>query len=195
MLPGTDSGSFNKDVERSQFSLGFTKDLFAPYGLEGDKEVQIAGAIEQYIQAVATIKLDTSDTKRTVSHFIPMNLVQHINISGNDDDKLMVYQPRVKFFYLHIDGEAYLQSISTCLGSESTERFRFTMNYAVFQADINWEEVEKNAKKLDKVFEILSNENLDAYVAEAGVISKVAAGDNKGEPSGPGPVDPSGGEY
>ncbi|KAB8290655.1 hypothetical protein EYC80_008296 [Monilinia laxa] len=193
MLPGTDGASFSKDVEKSNFTLNFTNLLFAPYGIETDKEKQIAGVIQEYIQAVASIKLDSSDTKRTVSHFIPMNLVQHINISGDDSDKLMVYQPRVKFFYLHIDGEAYTQSISTCWGSESTERFKFTMNYAVFQADINWEEIEKNSDKLDKVFQILSNENLDAYVAEAGVIAKVAAGDNNpqpSEPNVPGPIDP-----
>lgn len=193
MLPGTDTATFSKDIEKSNFTLNFTNLLFAPYGIETDKETQIAGVIQEYIQAVASIKLDSSDTRRTVSHFIPMNLVQHINISGDDSDPLMVYQPRIKFFYLHIDGEAYAQSISTCLGSETTERFKFIMNYAVFQADINWEEVVKNSDKFDKVFQILSNENLDAYVSEASIIAKVASGQNNPQPSdpnAPGSVDP-----
>ncbi|KAI9643903.1 hypothetical protein NHQ30_007254 [Ciborinia camelliae] len=190
MNTSTSTGSFNKDVERTQFSLNFTKDLFKPYGIAGDKEMEIAGAIEQYISAVASIKLDSSDKRRTVSHFIPMNLVQHINISGDDNDKLMVYQPRAKFLYLRIDGEAYSQAISTCLSSESTERFKFSMNYAVFEADINWQEVEKNSEKLDKVFKILSNENLDQYVAQGSIISKI--GSKETNPSGPGPVDPLG---
>ncbi|RAL64059.1 hypothetical protein DID88_003247 [Monilinia fructigena] len=159
MLPGTDAASFSKDVEKSNFTLNFTNLLFAPYGIEPDKEKQIAGVIQEYIQAVASIKLYSSNTKRTVSHFIPMNLVQHINISGDDSDKLMVY----------ISPES---NSSTCT---LMARHR-----------------EETSDKLDKVFKILSNENLEAYVAEAGVISKVAAGDNNprpSEPNVPGPVD------
>lgn len=121
-----------------------------------------------------------------------MNFVKHINISGNGDDKLMVYQPRGKFFYWHIDSEAFTQAIRTCRGSEYTERFKFTMKCAVLQADVNWEEVGKNIEKLYKVSKNLGNEYLDLYVAWRTQVSFLRwDGRKQGRISAPGPVDPS----
>ncbi|ESZ91671.1 hypothetical protein SBOR_7928 [Sclerotinia borealis F-4128] len=115
-----------------------------------------------------------------------MILVQHINTSGNEDDKLMAYQSRVIFFYLRTDGEAYTQAISTCWDSdESTERFKLNMNYAVFEADINYDQIYKNAEKIHKVFNILMTENFEEYVVEAGVTSKISVGNKDTQPGEP----------
>ncbi|KAH7306096.1 hypothetical protein BKA65DRAFT_578228 [Rhexocercosporidium sp. MPI-PUGE-AT-0058] len=175
---GQTTNSYSKDVNSSDFKLEFTSDLFKPFNLTSAALDEISGVLQQYIQAIGSIKLDSTSTNKEITHFIRTTMISKRNVSGDDSNPSWVWQPETKLLYMHIDTQAYFNATSSCIGHSETESFHYKMEYTVYEADIDIDQVVKNQDMLDKTFQSLTQQNMAAFAKMPGISTEVDPGDD-----------------
>ncbi|KAG4434017.1 hypothetical protein IFR05_010499 [Cadophora sp. M221] len=168
------SSSYSKDVSSADFKLEFTSDMFKPFDLATDALTEISGVLQQYISDIASIKIDSSSTNKQISHYMRTTMVSKRNVSGDDDNPIWVWQPETKLVYMHIDTQAYFNATSSCLGHSEVETFHYDMEYTVYEADIDIDQVEANQAMLDKTFNSLTQMNMNDFAQKPGISTEVS---------------------
>ena len=179
------SNKYSKDVKASEFKLEFASDLFKPFGLTDAALTEISGVLAEYISAISAIKIDSTSTNHEITHFIRMTMVSKENVSGDDKNPVWVWQPKTKIIYMHIDTQAYFSAVSSCIGHSETETFHYDMEYTVYEADINIDQVIKNQDMLNKAFQTITAQNALEFSQKPGISTEVPDGDD-GEGGGDG---------
>ncbi|KAJ5615054.1 hypothetical protein N7537_000168 [Penicillium hordei] len=153
------TNTYSKNVAKNKFKTVFTKDIFAGFGLGKQALDEIATFIQNYLAAIGKIQVNSSSTSNVRSFANSTNTVVKLDILG--DGQHIVYQPHVHLVYMKIDHEAFKIATKTCFSETDTERFTFYMTYTVVQADVNYLMMQQNKKKLDTIFNSLTQDNLD----------------------------------
>ncbi|KAH7408970.1 hypothetical protein BKA64DRAFT_742150 [Cadophora sp. MPI-SDFR-AT-0126] len=175
---GQTANSYSKDVNSSEFKLEFTSDLFKPFDLTDAALTEISGVLAEYIAAIATIKMDSTSTNKKITHFVRTTMVSKRNVSGDDKNPIWVYQPETKLIYMHIDTQAYFSATSSCIGHSDTESFHYDMEYSVYEADINVDQVIKNQDMLNKAFQTVTAQNALDFAKKPGISTEVNSGED-----------------
>ncbi|KAK0110895.1 hypothetical protein ONS96_002481 [Cadophora gregata f. sp. sojae] len=178
------SNSYSKDVSSANFQLEFTSDLFKPFDLTAEALTEISGVLAQYISSIASIKLDSTSTNKEITHFVRSTMITKRNVSGDDKNPIWVWQPCTKLIYMHIDTQAYFEATSSCLGHSETETFHYDMEYTVYQADINYDQVVNNQTTLNTAFETVTKQNALQFAQKPGISTEVKGGDGDGGSGG-----------
>ncbi|KAM3072032.1 hypothetical protein ACMFMF_007426 [Clarireedia jacksonii] len=166
------SRSYKKTVSHKDIKIEFTSEIFKPFGFTKPALEEISGFLEQYISAIAKIKTDTSSTEFRNAFSKQIHQVLRLNV-GTEENPVLVWQPKARLVYMHIDSQSYKETVKTCLKEETTESYMFSMDYVIVEADINTQNVERRREKLTKAFDIVSDKNIDAFISQAGVAHEV----------------------
>jgi hypothetical protein len=164
--------TYTKVVSHNDVQFEFTSDIFKPFGFTDSALTEISGFLQQYISAIAKVKTDTSKTGFRNAFSKQIHQVLYINV-GAKEKPVWVWQPRARLVYMHVDSQSYREITKTCLKEETTETYKFSMDYVIVEADINRQDVERRRDKLTQAFDLVSDKRMDTFVSQAGVAHEV----------------------
>ncbi|KAI0436578.1 hypothetical protein F4803DRAFT_541769 [Xylaria telfairii] len=150
---------FSKEMSKTSVHLEFLSELFKPFNLSGPALTQLDGILTTFISSLGTIDVETGLTNNTVDQTLRINQVMRLNISGDDENPVWVYQPRTRIVYMHIDDSTWHWATNKADHKSST----FHMRYVVVDCDLNVTKYLASKKDLDNVFKTVSGKSMEEY--------------------------------
>jgi hypothetical protein len=151
--------TFSESMTKTEIHLEFLSELFKGFSLTKPALLQLDGILTQFIASLKTITVETQSSNSTVDHTLRINQVLRINISGDDDNPIWVFQPRTRIVYLKVEASSYKWATNKA----SHESSRFNMRYVVVDGDLNVNKYLASKIALNEIFRNLTGMNLKEY--------------------------------
>lgn len=151
--------TYNDTIPSDQVHEHLLGKLFDGFGFDAATKKKLDDPLTNFVAGLRNIHSDNNPTN-TFDFMLRLNLVPRINITGDDTDKIYVYQPSTYLIYLKIDASTFRQSTGKNSGVDKVN-FKFSMS--VTKCELNVRKFEQSRAKFDQMFQLVTNQNLKAY--------------------------------
>ncbi|KAI3335713.1 hypothetical protein F4824DRAFT_463322 [Ustulina deusta] len=151
--------TFRKEISKTSIHLEFLAELFKGFSLTKPALLQLDSILTTFVSSLGTINIETGRTNHTVDQSLRINQVMRINISGDEQNPVWVFQPRTRIVYMHIDDSTWRWATNKASHTSST----FNMRYVVVDCDLNVNKYLANKDKLNTVFQTVSGKSMEEY--------------------------------
>lgn len=149
--------SFSNQVNRDQIHDFFIDSLFGDFGFAKDTKDKLDGQLKTFVTGLSKI-VPGKQANIAFSH--RLSLVPKINVAGDDDNPTWVSQPIIFLLRMSFDANTFYKSINKKSG---VDQLNFTFSLTVSKFSLNVRKFEQNRDKFDKIFQLVTNNNLKAY--------------------------------
>lgn len=156
---GGTQNTFNRAMSKTELHLGFLSELFSGFSLTDVAKKQLDGILTNFIKSLGDVSVSTEDTKNTVDQTIRVHQTVAINIAGNADHPIWIYQPRTRIVYLHVDASTWKWATNKANHEKST----FNMQYVVADIDLNVNRWLAAKPQLEAIFQQITSQTFKQY--------------------------------
>jgi hypothetical protein len=157
-----DTVNYHQTLQKSDVHNGFLGTIFGGFGFSQATMKELDDLLTGFTTSLGSVPMGDGGSK-TIDHVIRLNLVPQINVSGDDANPDYIYQPTTTVIYLKIDTRSYRQVVGGGKNSSLQEKIDFNMTYTIFKFQLNVRLFEKSRPKFDKVFELLTGNNMNSF--------------------------------
>ncbi|KAK5624868.1 hypothetical protein RRF57_000584 [Xylaria bambusicola] len=151
--------TFSKEMSKTSIHLEFLAELFKGFSLTKPALMQLDGILTNFVSSLGTINIETGRTNQTVDQTLRINQVMRLNISGDEQNPVWVYQPRTRIVYMHIDDSTWHWATNKAEHTSNT----FNMRYVIVDCDLNVNKYLASKNNLDNVFKTVSGKSMEEY--------------------------------
>ncbi|KAI1275184.1 hypothetical protein F5Y07DRAFT_370745 [Xylaria sp. FL0933] len=151
--------TFRKEMSKTSVHLEFLSELFKGFSLTKPVLTQLDTILTKFIDSLSTITVETGSTNNTVDETIFVHQVMRLNVSGDEDNPVWVFQPRTRIIYMHIDDSTWHWATNK---ADHTS-YAFNMRYVVADCDLNVNKYLASKDKLEAVFKTVSGKSLSEF--------------------------------
>ncbi|KAH6842629.1 hypothetical protein B0I37DRAFT_417801 [Chaetomium sp. MPI-CAGE-AT-0009] len=151
--------TFSRRMSKTELHLSFLREIFQGFSLTDAAVKQLDGVLSNFVKSLADISVSTERTKNTVDHTIRVHQTVVTSITGSAEHPVLIYQPRTRIIYMHVDGSTWKWATNKASHEEST----FNMQYAVVDFDLNANRWIAAKDQLEKVFKEITGATFAQY--------------------------------
>lgn len=149
--------SFSNEINRDQIHDFFINSLFGNFGFAKATRDQLDGQLKTFVAGLSKI---VPGNQATIAFSHRLGLVPRINVAGDDENPIWLYQPTIFLLRMSFDANTFYKSISKNSGNDQV---KFTFSLTVSKFSLNVKKFEQSRDKFDKIFQLVTNSNLKAY--------------------------------
>ncbi|CAN9213120.1 unnamed protein product [Alternaria alternata] len=149
---------YSNQLERSQIHDDFLGKVFYGFGFNSETLKALDTKLTTFVSTVRGINPGAQEPS-TWDFSQVLGLCPKTNVGG-DADPVWVYKPTTFILYLQIDAKAFRESVSK---NNSVEKVNFNFNLTVTKCELNIRRFEADRPKFDKIFTLLTSNNISAY--------------------------------
>lgn len=146
------------DIAKSEVHESLLSTMFDGVGLDKAHKLEIDSQITAFVKALKDVKTDGDHSTHDFS--LRFGLCPATNISADETDPIIAYDPTTYLIYLKMDANAFRQSISK---NNSQERINLKYTQTVTKFQLNVDRFLKQRPKYDTMFETVAGISLQAY--------------------------------
>ncbi|KAH6614420.1 hypothetical protein B0J18DRAFT_413591 [Chaetomium sp. MPI-SDFR-AT-0129] len=150
---------FRRKMSKTELHLGFLAEIFTGFSFTKAATKQLDGILTNFIKSLGDISVSTEKTNNSVDQTIRIHQTIAMNITGDDERAIWVYQPRTRIIYMHVDGSTWKWATNKANHEEST----FYMNYVVVDCDLNVNKWLGAKAQLEAIFKEVTSKTFADY--------------------------------
>ncbi|KAK4245789.1 hypothetical protein C7999DRAFT_33862 [Corynascus novoguineensis] len=151
--------TFSRRMSKTELHLGFLGEIFQGFSLTKAATKQLDGILTNFIKSLGDISVSSEKTNNSVDQTIRIHQTIAMNITGDDDHQVWVYQPRTRIIYMHVDGSTWKWATKKASHEEST----FNMRYVVVDCDLNVNKWLAAKAELEAIFKEVTSTTFKDY--------------------------------
>ena len=150
---------YSNNLNQSEIHEKFLGELFDGYGFDAPTKKQLDAILTNFVAGVKTLK-PGNDRPSTQDFCLRLNLCPAINITGDPNNVINVYQPTTWVIYLKFNADAYSQATGK---NSSVDKIKFAYDYTVAKCELNTQLFQANKPRFDQIFQLVAGKSLDQF--------------------------------
>jgi hypothetical protein len=150
---------YQNEISRDQIHDDFLGKVFNGFGFDAATLAALDTRLTNFVSAIKGLNPDSAGPS-TYDFAQILGLCPKLNVTGDDSDPEWIYSPTTFLLYMKVDARSFRQSVSK---NNSVDKVNFKFDLTVTKCELNVRRFEANRAKFDKMFNLVTGYNLQAY--------------------------------